>query len=469
MATGDVPAQSPHSAANALWIFDGNFGGPRPATRTPYVSWPPPGYVPYQVAFVGWSFAYPGANFSNAVVVMRSNNVAMSVSLETLHTGSGENALVWQPVNFFTSKPAADIVYSVTVSNVLISGGSSNFSYNVTVFDPATLGPDSYPPIISGPGQPAVGQNNPYNFTAVSNATSYEWRQMFQAPYNLVDGAETGLGNFAVSAATNLYALIVTDIVASGTHAFHLTMPNFQDQILTLTNSLYVASNSVLTFKSRLTFATTNQIARVQASHDEGATWTDLYSQPGTGGSGEGSFATHTLPLDSLAGQTARLRFNYSYNGGLVFNQTNSGFGWYLDDITLTNVDQLVASVITATAGTNFMFNPGQPGNYQLNVRGFIYGEFPLEWSPTKLVTAISPGAAVRLVQPVINNNQVVLDFSLISGSPGLFTLEYLDTLPGVWNPDAAAVLTTNVPGASYRFTTVTNGTVERFYRVHVQ
>ena len=146
-----------------------------------------------------------------------------------------------------------------------------------------------------------------------------------------------------------------------------------------------------------------------------------------------------------------------------------SGAGWYLDDITLTNLEQLVAPVIAATAGTNFMFNPAQAGHYQLNVRGIIYGEFPLDWGPTKLVTAIGSGAVVRLAQPVINSSQVVLDFNLISGSPGVFTLERSDVLPASWSPDAAAVLTTNVPASSYRFTTVTNGVAEQFFRVHVQ
>src|SRR5487761_1964675 len=49
MGAGDVPAQGSFYPANATWVFDANYGGPRPATRTPYVSWPPAGYAPYQV------------------------------------------------------------------------------------------------------------------------------------------------------------------------------------------------------------------------------------------------------------------------------------------------------------------------------------------------------------------------------------------------------------------------------------
>jgi hypothetical protein len=43
MGTGDVPAQNGRQPANANWVYDGNFNGPRPATRTPFVAWPPAG------------------------------------------------------------------------------------------------------------------------------------------------------------------------------------------------------------------------------------------------------------------------------------------------------------------------------------------------------------------------------------------------------------------------------------------
>ena len=46
---GDVPVNGSNYAANALWVIDGNFGGPRPTTREPYVAWPAPGYFPYEL------------------------------------------------------------------------------------------------------------------------------------------------------------------------------------------------------------------------------------------------------------------------------------------------------------------------------------------------------------------------------------------------------------------------------------
>ncbi len=144
MGTGDVPASPPYRSANATWVFDGNFGGPRPVTRTNFVSWPPPGFAPYQVVFARWSFSYPDANFTNASVTMTSNGVNVAVTKEPVEMYIGENTLVWHPTALSTAqpyawpRPTADTVYSITVQNVVISGNTRSFTYSVTVFDPQT-------------------------------------------------------------------------------------------------------------------------------------------------------------------------------------------------------------------------------------------------------------------------------------------------------------------------------------------
>jgi uncharacterized protein YkwD len=144
MGTGDLPPGGSFWAANALWIMDVNIWGPRPPTREEYVAWPPPGYVPYQVVYPRWSFAIAGANFSKAAVTMKlkSTGAAVPVVQEPLATGFGENTLVWRANGLSSDavwpKPAADTAYEVTVTNVVISGSPCNFTYLVTVFDPAT-------------------------------------------------------------------------------------------------------------------------------------------------------------------------------------------------------------------------------------------------------------------------------------------------------------------------------------------
>ena len=142
MGTGDVPQMVPYKSANALWVIDDSPVSPRPATRDPFVAWPPPGYVPYQVTYPRWSFAYPSANFSAANISMTENGAAVSVALEPVTNGYGDNTLVWIPKGLSNtagwSKPALDVKYQVTINNVMIAGMPQSFSYSVTVFDPNT-------------------------------------------------------------------------------------------------------------------------------------------------------------------------------------------------------------------------------------------------------------------------------------------------------------------------------------------
>ena len=147
MGTGDVSATgtypNAYSSANALWVIDSNVGGSRPATREPFVAWPSNGYVPYQVIPARWSFSYPGANFSGSTISMQRDGLNILVTQETIHSGYGENTLVWVPegfdARFIAPKvaPSADLTYAITIHNVVIGGVAQEFSYEVVAFDPA--------------------------------------------------------------------------------------------------------------------------------------------------------------------------------------------------------------------------------------------------------------------------------------------------------------------------------------------
>jgi len=75
---------------------------------------------------------------------------------------------------------------------------------------------------------------------------------------------------------------------------------------------------------------------------------------------------------------------------------------------------------------------------------------------------------AVVLADPVINGGMVQLDFSLLTGLPADFQLLHALNPSGPWSTNANDVLTTNEPGASFRFTAPQGG-AEEFYRVQVR
>ena len=71
----------------------------------------------------------------------------------------------------------------------------------------------------------------------------------------------------------------------------------------------------------------------------------------------------------------------------------------------------------------------------------------------------------IVLHSPMASGGQVQLDFTLRTGPGGGFTLQGADQAGGPWVPDATAVITTNVAGVSYSFTTWP-GALAQFYRI---
>ena len=470
MGTGDVPVQGTYNSANATWVFDANFGGPRPATRTPYVPWPPAGFVPYQVVYPQWSFALSNANLSGATITMASNGVPVAITLQPYATGYGENTLVWYPTSLnptvATTFPfsGTDTVYAVTVSNVLTAAGTKNYSYTVTLFDPAVPGADYSPPVITGPSQSSVGAGNLYSCSTVTNPgiTGYQWLTSQATNGNLVDNALNGLTNFTMSPAP-LCPIITNPPTGSGS-CFHLTHTNPVPQLLQLKELLLPTNTTTVSFKSLLGYATADQVARVQISVNGGSSWQDIYAQAGSGGAGESTFTQHTLALTNFVGKPALLRFNFDFSTGSWFYQIDNYVGWCIENVVVTNCQQLLNLTTNLTSTTNFVFTPTQTGSYVMQARGVIFTEFPLDAGPSKQVTAILGAPVITLSNLVVGGGQVKINFNVV-GAASTFHLLQVNQLGGTWTTNGSATLTTNVPGSSYQFTT-TNGPTMRFYRV---
>ena len=288
------------------------------------------------------------------------------------------------------------------------------------------------------------------------------------APFNLVDRAETGLTNFTTAVSPS-YTVVQNALVASGSNAFHLVhgAPS-SDQILTLNTPLRARPNAQLQFKSLLGFATSNQIAKVQISTNAGVAWQDVYSQPGSGGSGESSFTTRTISLSNYAGTLIQLRFDYVLKFGSFYNQTGTGFGWYLDDIGFSGFDQLTNLTLTDISGTNFNFSAAQTNDYLLDVRAKVYGPYFLDFGPAKLVSVVAtPVVQITGMQKTATNTWN-LPFSLIGGPVPTFLLQKADAITGPWTQDTTAIIQTIMAGSTYR-AIATNVPPRRYYRIKTQ
>ncbi len=389
MGTGDVKgAKDWTSIANSIWVFDDDKRISRPITRDEFVSWPPSGFVPYQLTFPRWSFSYPDADFNNAKVTMQQQG--QTVSLKIIHKDNsssiGDNTLVWEPN---ISAQTTDIIYFIAINNVMVNGIAKQFNYTTTIIDPSIFGVDSILPAISGTSQPVVNQDNIYDFNPVHNATGYQLLQAKRKVFTQQEGAETGINNLTTDVSSG-YQIITTDIQANGSASFHLAHPKpSKEQILTFNHTFLLTDSSKLNFSSRLGLASSDQIAKVQVSTDDGQIWQDIFTQAGTGDSGENGFSNQTISLAKFDNKSIQLRFNYFLETGTYYPQTDSGIGWYIDDITFTNVEELTNRAITDIPLTDsFIFNPAEIGDYALQMRAKVYEKYPLEWGNTKLVTA---------------------------------------------------------------------------------
>ncbi len=141
MGTGDIPSGTPNWSANALYVFDTHIWDPRPPTRDPFVAWPPAGFVPYSVVYARWSFSLAGAGFSGANVLVSNGGQNVPVTRYPTADGYGENTLAWIINGMSDGQswplPAAETVYQVDITNVLVAGSPKEFHYQVTIFDPS--------------------------------------------------------------------------------------------------------------------------------------------------------------------------------------------------------------------------------------------------------------------------------------------------------------------------------------------
>ena len=98
--------------ANDLWVI-GTFGS-RPAAPA-IVTWPPSGFVPYQLVYPRWSFSVnTGAtvSFSAASISMTRGGTPIAVTVLTNVTGYGDNTIAWEPqsLGFGSGQPDQEIL-----------------------------------------------------------------------------------------------------------------------------------------------------------------------------------------------------------------------------------------------------------------------------------------------------------------------------------------------------------------------
>jgi len=328
--------------------------------------------------------------------------------------------------------------------------------------------PNYSPPVISGPPTSTVGHPNAHQFTAVGGATDYEWEQATRQAFTGVEGAENDLADMTAQVTAG-YEVVTTETKASGAKSFHMAHPNAADQLLEWQRVFRLGPSSSLQFMSRLGWATSRQVARVEVSVNGGMSWETIWTRPGTGNGGQNSFSAVNVSLAAYADSPAQFRFVYDFTNGSYYPQTSGGVGWYLDDLTVSGAEELVSpesSTLGGNEGFTFDFMPMVEGDYSLRMRARVGGKL-LDWGPPFLTSATATSLALRVDGvPALSGGRVIFDLLITSGAPGNLTVERSSSPRGPWSVDATVTIQTVQAGSRYRVDAAPGAGSAAFYRV---
>jgi len=141
MGVGSTNGSAWYDKANALLVNDDNWTDRSVRSADGMLTWPSPGFLPYELVPMRWSFLVPNGSYTGASVSMTINGVAQPVVVDV--RGGGFGQLVFhrksQDVNAWTqmAAPGSDQVIRVTVSGVKVGSVTKTYSYVTVVYDPA--------------------------------------------------------------------------------------------------------------------------------------------------------------------------------------------------------------------------------------------------------------------------------------------------------------------------------------------
>jgi hypothetical protein len=215
-----------------------------------------------------------------------------------------------------------------------------------------------------------------------------------------------------------------------------------------------------------VTDSSNNTIRKITPTVSAGQTnWvvTTLAGSPGIAGSadGTGSAAQFYSP-SGIAVDKAGNVFVADFANSTIRKMRPSVLGGQTQWL-VTTIGGL-AGHYGAADGTGSAARFDSPSGIVVNSAGCL---FVADWDNDTVVMGLSPPCIV-LDAPAIGNGHAQINFSLLSGMGTSFSLLSASRPDGPWSTNAAAVLSTNAPGASYAFIAPLPQVAAQFYRVQL-
>ena len=236
------------------------------------------------------------------------------------------------------------------------------------------------PTVISGTTGIPSGGNATFTQNTISTATGYQWSYR---TVDVWDQSFTADGSDPVSLTpSSIHATTMNHPVNSANQTYRMVSNDAQDVYVEFTESFLPTASSELVWTDIPLIVSDTQILDVQISTDEGESWMILNSRYGGGVEGASdlfsgaiSFADFVeqetseqrISLTDFAGQSVRVRFAIINPVGSSFFSSSAFFyGWYIDDIALTNAQLLGDKTVEATDAPSWVFTPPVDGRYVL-------------------------------------------------------------------------------------------------------
>ncbi len=359
-------------------------GNPSPSAsmQRDFVAWPPPGYAPYEFAFARWSFGIPGAEVGKASVTVTKGGAEVPVSI--VHRGgtTGDPSIVFEPSGFpLTAPPPEDLTYRVTVSDI---GGTqaSSYSYSVTLINAGSLSA----PALAGPELIYIGYPSDFTFANSGTADAHELRIATASTAPWEEGAEATPIPQVLDLTSPSYPLTSATLASAGERSFHLVADG---DIIEVDRDIYLTPESTLHFAHRFRYVGMGMRLLAEIESPPG-TWSSVWHRYGRhgydviDGDWDREWTTESVSLAAFAGGTARVRFRYIWENGPDWTPLPGDIldelGAFVDSVKVTDALELQVAAVQAISAEadSVTFDPAEPGEYWLQLRAMVAGE----WSP---------------------------------------------------------------------------------------
>lgn len=332
--------------------------------------------------------------------------------------------------------PDAGATRTVTFSGLNVNQ-SVNLAFPAYTNAKADLKLTYSPPSFTSASTTTSGDPFIVNFTAVGGATQYLWNR-----WNMGAVSPENCENTAniTSTTTGTYPVLNTTVKQQGTASFHLENSTGSNQSIQLNSLFYGQTSPTITFQSRVRVAATSEIFKVQVKDEGSNDWRDVYSQAGSGGSGETGFNTRTASLTGTSGKAFRVRFLLNFNGS-YYPASGDSYGWFIDAISFSGVSTLQNNASQNLSGTSGTFTP-DAGTYLMSLSPVISGRsFPASYQTLTVSTG-------TITTPMINTQPA----SVTIGTGGTATFNVVasgGSLGYQWYAGNSGVTTNPVSGAN--------------------